>query len=247
MATVALDQGGDAIDNIIRFASVSCFLGLVGLCTFTLTTCLYNVLFHPLRSYPGPLLWRLTSIPFEHHTFNGTLNRKVQKLHQKYGLVVRIAPKELSYADSQVWKDVWSSRNPEFPKRAAPMPPNGSYSILNAPKDEHARFRRLLAHAFSERGLRDQEPRVKEYIDLLVERLRETAVEKQSTDIVDWYTRTVFDVIGDLAWGEPFNGVQKRFTHEWIPAILANVKYVMQGGVFKRWVSTSCRIESPRA
>ncbi|CAK4031641.1 Versicolorin B desaturase [Lecanosticta acicola] len=235
MAIMAADTNTDAVRNVLRLSTIFSLLGFVTLIVYILSRAAYNILFHPLRSYPGPLSWTLSSIPLDYHTWRGTANRQILRLHQEHGPVVRLSPNELSYADAQIWKDVWAARNPEFPKRRTPMPPNGSYSILNAPKDHHARFRRLLAHAFSERGLRDQEPRIKQYVDLLVERLQEVARTGQSTDIVDWYTRTVFDVIGDLAWGGSFDGVRNRSTHDWIPAILANVKYVLQGSILSRW------------
>lgn len=42
----------------------------------------------------------------------------------------------------------------------------------------------------------------------------------------------VFDVIGDLAWGESFHSLRECKLHEWIPGISSTVKFAMQSSVF---------------
>ncbi|KAM3415618.1 Versicolorin B desaturase [Cercospora zeina] len=194
----------------------------------------YNLYLHPLRSYPGPLLWRASNLPAAYYALQGRLDKKLLHVHREYGKEIRIAPDELSFADARAWKDICGPK-PEFRKdpRYLQYPPNGSHSSLTGPREEHARFRRLLSHAFSDKGLREQEPRVRRYVDLLMDRLREVADKPASVDIVDWYTMTVFDILGELAWGESFHGLEERQVHEWIPAILANVKYVSQNVVLR--------------
>jgi len=65
---------------------------------------------------------------------------------------------------------------------------------------DHARIRKLLSHAFSESALRDQEPILTKYIDLLVSRLKDqidgSAAGK--VDIMSWYNFTSFDIIGSV-------------------------------------------------
>ncbi|EME87518.1 uncharacterized protein MYCFIDRAFT_169330 [Pseudocercospora fijiensis CIRAD86] len=39
------------------------------------------------------------------------------------------------------------------------------------------------------------------------------------------FDASVFDVIGELAWGESFHGLEERRVHDWVSAILGNVKY----------------------
>lgn len=54
----------------------------------------YNVFFHPLRSFPGPLLARASRLYYSYYRSTGQLEWKTLELHQKYGSVVRIAPDE---------------------------------------------------------------------------------------------------------------------------------------------------------
>ncbi|KAF2162336.1 hypothetical protein M409DRAFT_27340 [Zasmidium cellare ATCC 36951] len=225
------------LQDATRFSSIPLLVGVTGLLIALLANVAYKLFFHPLREYPGPLLWRLTSLPSDYHSFNGTLVFKLREIHLKYGESVRISPNELSFTQSRAWKDIYAARNPEFPKdhRRTALSPNGYYSILNAPKDEHARFRRLLAHAFSEKGLREQEPRIRQYMDLLVDRLNECVRSGHATNMVDWYTSCVFDVIGDLSWGESFGGLENREVHEWVPAVMGNTRYVFRASALTRW------------
>ncbi|PVH81206.1 cytochrome P450 [Cadophora sp. DSE1049] len=74
--------------------------------------------------------------------------------------------------------------------------------FLIANREDHARFRRTLSHAFSETSMREQEEILQMYVGKLIE-----GSEKKLTplNIVAWYNYTTFDQIGHLASGEPFN------------------------------------------
>jgi len=72
-------------------------------------------------------------------------------LHAKYGEVVRTRPNELSFISENAWKDIYMHRQGQ--KQMAKAGRSGGLSILNAPDDAHARQRRLLSHAFSERAV----------------------------------------------------------------------------------------------
>lgn len=69
-------------------------------------------------------------------------------------------------------------------------------SILNVESDvEHSRMRRVLANAFSEKAVREQEPLIQEYVSLLMRSLHETA-EEGPQNMVAWYEFVAFDIIG---------------------------------------------------
>lgn len=67
---------------------------------------IYNVYFHPLRKYPGPWIARASQLPFLYYQVTGMLPHAIKEIHEKYGHVVRIAPNDLSYLDSQAWFDI---------------------------------------------------------------------------------------------------------------------------------------------
>ncbi|RAH39749.1 cytochrome P450 [Aspergillus brunneoviolaceus CBS 621.78] len=197
-----------------------------------IVSAVYNLFFHPLRAYPGPLLWRMTSLPWCYHQMKGDRTHLQAQMHWRYGDVVRIRPNELSYTSYQAWDDIFvhHPNRPEFPKdpRRQRRNPNKLEHILSAPKADHSRYRRLLAGAFSERGLRAQEPLINQHLDLLLQRLTALATAGESVNFTEWYNMMVFDVIGDLAWGESFHSLREGKLHEWIPEIALTVKFAMQ-------------------
>jgi cytochrome P450 len=59
-------------------------------------------------------------------------------------------------------------------------------------------------------------------IDLWIQRLHEHGHEP--LDIVAWYNWLTFDIIGDLAFGESFQCVEKARYHEWISQLFPVIK-----------------------
>jgi len=125
------------------WASYGGVKALVVLCAMLIPAArfIYNIYFHPLATFPGPLLYRGTSLGKISQQMRGNITKKVYELHQIYGPVVRIAPWELSYASAQAWKDIYTgSPNPKSGAKE-PMPSNvvygadeaeyfGAYSIM---------------------------------------------------------------------------------------------------------------------
>ncbi|KAL4769283.1 Versicolorin B desaturase [Aspergillus nidulans var. acristatus] len=202
-------------------------LGAVG---YVLFQVVYNLYFHPLRDYPGPLLWRASSLPWKLTLLRGTMHHDLMRHHQKYGDTVRIKPDEISYANGQAWRDIHAHvpGRPEFLKDPVrlPLAPNGVMSILVSDTRNHARFRSLFGHAFSDKGLRAQEPTIARYADLLVEVLREVADTGKSVEMVRYFNMAIFDSIGALSFGESFDSLKNRELHPWVDTIHKNLKSV---------------------
>ncbi|KAJ5909051.1 cytochrome P450 [Penicillium taxi] len=180
----------------------------------------YNLFFHPLTNVPGPIYCKISKIPWDYWQWTGRLPQKTAKVHAKYGEIVRIGPNELSFTNNAAWNDIFGkipgrAQWPRHPKRV-PQGKNGPKSLMNTAGSEHARFRRLLSHAFSEKGLQEQQGLITKYIDLFIRRVDEFARERQSIDITKWFVMVGFDIISDLGWSEPFNCVENGEVHEWI-------------------------------
>ncbi|KAF2500018.1 cytochrome P450 [Lophium mytilinum] len=181
---------------------------------------IYNLYLHPLRAYPGPFWARSCRFWYINYALRGELPFSVYHAHQKYGPVVRVGPDELSYADPESWKEIYGHR----PDRGhIPKDPNfylntaaGDLSIIAAPSKRHGELRRLMSHGFSEKALRDQEPAIQHYVDLMIRRLRDLSVKGEPIDLVNWYNFFTFDIVGDLAFGESFNCLETSNYHPWI-------------------------------
>lgn len=159
----------------------------------------------------------------------GELDWKLQSFHSKYGPVVRFSPGELSFTTEEAWRDIYRHKPSPLIKdpivyNSVKMGADGATSIFNADHDSHVRIRKQLGHAFSEKALREQEPRLKSYVDLLILKLRGVAESQQPTDIVRWFNYTTFDLIGDLAIGKSFNCLQDNEYHSWVRNLQQGIK-----------------------
>ncbi|RAH67354.1 cytochrome P450 [Aspergillus aculeatinus CBS 121060] len=204
---------------------------------------LYNVFFHPLAQYPGPRSMAASRIPYLLMTLRGRPPQEMNALHKRYGHVVRVAPNELSFISSDAWRPIYGTRpgHGQKPKDRHAYPPSADNvpSIDQSNDADHSRFRRLLSHAFSDTALRGQEPIIRGYVELLMQRLREHARHAQTPlDMVAWYNFCTFDIIGDLAFGEPFDCLRNAAYHDWVRLIFSSVKVASYLNVARRLPGT---------
>lgn len=64
---------------------------------------------------------------------------KIKDLHDIYGLVVRIAPNELSFISPKAWNDIYSDRTFALERGAIFHGVMGQNTFLAAGHDDHAR------------------------------------------------------------------------------------------------------------
>lgn len=194
-------------------------------------TAIYNVYYHPLSAFPGPKVAAATRWPYVVQLLNGSKVRWTTALHSAYGEVVRVAPDELSFINPSAWQDIFV-RRPQLPRDAKFNP---DFSLTTAKplvatnNEDHARYRRILGHAFSDKALREQEYILMRYIDLLVSRLKEQIKSGDAStifDICEWYNYTTFDLIGDLCFGQAFHSLQNMEHHPWVANIFKGLKFV---------------------
>lgn len=199
---------------------------------------IYNLFFHPLRSYPGPLIGRATAITAHGIMFKGEMPLWIHQQHLKYGPVVRYAPNELSYIDPGVWKEVYGYGERALTKNMAFYGPDIHGSppgILRAPGPAHGRQRRLISYAFSDKALRDQESLFKGYVVQLLEKLKAASANGAQLDLVRWYNYTSFDIMGDLTFGEPLKLLEGSDYNPWVSSVFGYVKLVLLNVVIRAW------------
>ncbi|KAJ9194590.1 hypothetical protein DTO164E3_7257 [Paecilomyces variotii] len=163
-------------------------------------------------------------------------------MHARYGNIVRIAPDELAFSHPDAWKDIMGHKKEELEMQKARwfyQPLEGEpLHVVNAPQHEHRQLRRQLAHGFSERSMRDQEPLIRGYVDFLLQKLHELSKDKEPVVISDWYNYTTFDIIGDLAFGEPFGCLKSSDYDGWIKGIFQSGRLgtILQALSFYPWL-----------
>ncbi|KAH1856634.1 hypothetical protein KXV36_007340 [Aspergillus fumigatus] len=220
----------DIFDRLMLSAILSWSI-LLG-CVYLIGHSIYAIYFHPLSRYPGPKIAAISPIALLVWEIRGKVHSKIKHLHDRYGDVVRIGPNALVYRAPRAWKEIYGYRTKKGQRTFQKDPslyvptPNGVHAIITAAESDHIRMRRLLAHAFSDRALREQESLLHFYADLLVQKLHENLNHSHSevVDIARWYNFTTFDLIGDLAFGEPFQCLKDSKYHWWVSIMLDAVK-----------------------
>lgn len=203
-----------AIASVLLFAAYEC-VGVV-----------YNLYLHPLSHIPGPPLWIAFPVTKALGMVRGKAEFQIREAHAKYGEAVRIAPNQVSFISPQAWKEIYGHGHAEFPKsfgKGVQMDPK---KITASNAADHFRFRRAMLPAFSDKALAQQEPLIRVYVDLLVERLREVAEKGEPTNMVQWYNFTTFDLIADLAFGTPLQGLAERKSNAWLDNIANIMKFI---------------------
>jgi cytochrome P450 len=168
---------------------------------------------------------------------SGHSHQRLLELHDKYGGIVRIGPNELSYTVPQAWDAIMGRRKGSVENAKAPWycPAEGK-EITGAPYSDHVRMRRVLGPAFSASAMMEQQPIIKGHIDLLIERLHKRSQDgRAAINIAQWYNYCSFDIIGDLAFGEPFGCLQDAAMHPWIAWIFANNRLIAVGIALNRF------------
>ncbi|KAI1393328.1 cytochrome P450 [Hypoxylon trugodes] len=211
---------GGAI-SIVSICAATAILYVVG-------TIVYRLYFHPLAKFPGPIHWRISNIPMVYHIFKGDIPFRVAKIHYKYGKSIRISPTEVLFSDPQAFKEIYGHRPPgteelSKDKDLYNLLPDRPTTIIDAPRDEHGSLRRQLSHGFSDKTMREQEPIINEYIDLLIQRLHENC-GRGPLDLREWFNWTTFDIIGDLGFGSSFGCLEGSSYHPWVALVIKSLK-----------------------
>jgi hypothetical protein len=200
--------------NAIFLANKWMFSFLLGM---TSSILIYRGFFHRLNRFPGPFVARLSNVYAswlaikEEHMY-----LEVQKLHRKYGDIVRIGPQELSIATPSAFRILHANNSPiskgPFYNVARPW----VNLLADRNKKSHAHRRKTWDKAFTAKALRDYEPRVVRYTKQLADQLEKTKGEP--INIGAWINFYTFDIVGDLAFGTSFNylvnGVKDKFLTE---------------------------------
>lgn len=100
----------------------------------------------------------------------------------------------------------------------------------------HAQMRRHLSHAFSSQSLAEQETLVAESVDKFVNIVGERSSKTDGGfDLTKGFAMLAFDIIGDLAFGETFGGLDSGKAHPWISISLGALKKFPLIDTFRRF------------
>ncbi|KAH8828635.1 cytochrome P450 [Flagelloscypha sp. PMI_526] len=194
----------------------------------------HRLLIHRLRKFPGPWLAKLTRLwAFWVQKDDMQMHLIMQQLHDQYGDIVRIGPRELSIRKaaaipiiygptSKCTKSPWYSKHPIQPHDNA----------LNSLRDpmEHRRRRRAWDRGLNPEALTVYEPRVDSKADSLISQLRQLAISGASIDMTAWCEFFAFDVMGDIGLGKDLKTVETGVEHPAMKFLHLASKIITLGG-----------------
>ncbi|CAI7611117.1 unnamed protein product [Penicillium glandicola] len=165
----------------------------------------YHLYFHPLSRFPGPKLAAATFLyEFYYDVIKGGMYIwEIERMHEKYGPIVRINPREIHIKDSTYYDEIHagaSRKRSKDPKYAIAF--GAPYSLVGTITHDHHRFRRgLLSNYFSKRSVVDLGPSIHDKVDKLIARFEQA---HQAGDVLHLqldFAALTADVITDYCYG----------------------------------------------
>lgn len=213
-ATIVLDTTIRILTGwcMIKAAAVTVLIAvtyILGACTSTLV---YRLFFNPLNRFPGPFSARLTDF-WMAKKVGKNLNQYLvlDDLHKKYGKIVRRGATNLSIVDPD-FVDAAYSLNSKCEKPSW-YDFDHPTSTLLAERDQvaHHKRRRGWVPAFSDKALREYDPRVQAFNDKFSQRVAEH--RGGPIDLAKWFNLYSFDVMGSLAFGKNYGMLDSSVKH----------------------------------
>ncbi|KAK8027908.1 hypothetical protein PG991_004964 [Apiospora marii] len=208
----------DAVLSAFILAPV---LSILVLLAYLVGYAIYALTFHPLAGIPGPKLCAISRLPYWRAYFRGDVVSWMNRLHRRYGRVVRFGPTDLSYTAADAWQDIHGlvKGQPENPKA-----PEFSVQPVNATLENHSRVRKAFSPAFSEHALREQEPLFREYVDILVRKIGELGKDQKPVEMTKLLNFATFDIMADLCFGSPLGLLEKNEFSPWVASVFESAK-----------------------
>ncbi|OBT51537.1 hypothetical protein VE04_08593 [Pseudogymnoascus sp. 24MN13] len=165
---------------------------------------LYNLLLHPLRKFPGPVLAGATSYwkAWKEVVLQQTMAQELFKLHDKYGEIVRIGPNELHFGKPSAFHDIYHG-NKRWDKDpglySTPGFKSGSFVFL---KYAQAKERRdVLMPMFSKKAMLNVETLVWRNAIHLASSIAKMDAAKSSIDLLYAFRSFTLDTIMCFTFG----------------------------------------------
>lgn len=176
-----------------------------------LSIAFYRAYIHPLRHYNGPFWARVTVFWKVKHfkTSDFRAFAVVDKLHQEYGDVVRIGPRQLSINDPSAYNLIYGANSQCHRLVHLEALRKNLQSLSN--HHEHQARRKVWDHGLSAKACQTYLPRLNEITNRLC-----TAFERKNgqpfvvNDYCHFYT---FDVMGDIGFGRSYGQIESGVVH----------------------------------
>ncbi|KAF3402712.1 Trichodiene oxygenase [Talaromyces pinophilus] len=172
-------------------------------------TAIYNIWFHPLAKFPGPKIAVIGPWYEAYYDIikDGRYLWQIEKMHEKYGPIVRVNAHELHIKDVTYYSEVYSGSTRKVNKDAGST---GAFGVPTATAatvdhDLHRARRGYITKYFAKRNMSTLEPIVQERLDRLCGRIDERLKTGQPLNLDACFSALTADVITRRFYGNDFN------------------------------------------
>ncbi|KAF9893154.1 hypothetical protein FE257_012566 [Aspergillus nanangensis] len=165
----------------------------------------YRLWFHPLSKFPGPKLAAITS-GYEFY-FNvikrGMFIWEIERMHQEYGPIIRINPREIHIKDPDYYDEIYASsarRREKDQIMVAQFGLEGSAFSSISP-EAHRQRRAPLDKFFSKQAVTNIEHLIHECLDKLHDHFTTACQTHKVVGLDAGFAGLASDVIHQYAWG----------------------------------------------
>ncbi|GKZ17308.1 hypothetical protein AbraIFM66951_005949 [Aspergillus brasiliensis] len=174
----------------------------------------YRIWFHPLSKIPGSKLAAATHLVefFYDVVCKGQFLFEIERMHQEYGPIVRINPREVHIIDPRFYDEIYASSARRRNKDPAFVPIFGLPRCIAATVDhDHHRFRRnILSDFFSKKNVTGLTGVVDDRVYALVRRLEEFCRSGEVLQLDDAMVALTSDVITHYCYGQSWDFLQSK-------------------------------------
>ncbi|OJJ37784.1 hypothetical protein ASPWEDRAFT_171247 [Aspergillus wentii DTO 134E9] len=177
----------------------------IGFVLSCIVQAVYRLYFHPLANIPGPRLAAIThGYEFYYNIIKGgVFVWELERLHQIYGPIIRINPREVHIKDSDYYDEIYASstrRREKDPVHVAKFGlPGSGFASIDA--ETHRQRRAPVEKFFSKRAIQNVEGVIYESIDTLVHHLRAAHKSHAVVSLDAGFAALTSDVIYQYAYG----------------------------------------------
>ncbi|KLJ05946.1 hypothetical protein EMPG_10624 [Blastomyces silverae] len=171
-------------------------------------TVIYRVYFHPLASIPGPWLARATHLYCFYYNCirGGRFYLEVERMHKRYGPVVRISPDEVHLSDPENYDRINYVGTPYFKSPVFYGGFGTDQATFTTPSNEIHRVKRAALNPFfSAKQVLELEGIVQEKARKLEERIKSALQRSGSVNLHNGFRAVSVDVITDYAFDNCYN------------------------------------------
>ncbi|KAJ8507432.1 hypothetical protein ONZ45_g10189 [Pleurotus djamor] len=136
----------------------------------------------------------------------------VDELHKKYGPFVRISPNHVSVAHKDAINVVYGQGSRAFDKSAYyhAFVSDKASIFSTVDRQDHAQKRRLVSQGFSYKALQRVTPLLHTNLVHFTDKMDEICERGGPVDALQWFNFLAFDILSDLAFGEPIGMVSNE-------------------------------------